>query len=65
MEEFEVNHLSLDKIDTLRLPLAAITGRHKAYPLRIYKSGKVPNENITSNILLNENITRCKQHLTR
>jgi hypothetical protein len=60
MEEFEVNHLSLNKIDTLRLHLAAITGRHKDYYLRMYKSAKILNGNISvSNILLDSGATHA------
>jgi hypothetical protein len=59
MEEFGVYHLSLNKI-ALQLHLAVITGRHKAYYLRIYKSGKVLNGNISvCNILLDSGATHA------
>jgi hypothetical protein len=40
-------HLSLSKIDILKTHSATITGRHKSYYLRIYKSGKILNGDIS------------------
>jgi hypothetical protein len=51
-EMFEMNHLSLSKIDILRTHLATITGRHKSNYLRIYKSGEILNGNISVGYIL-------------
>jgi hypothetical protein len=63
MEEFEVNNLSLNKIDTLRLHLAAITGLLayiRVISLVSSSNGKVLTGIINvSNILLDSGTTHA------
>jgi tRNA G37 N-methylase TrmD len=59
-EVFEMNHLSSGKINILKTHLVTITGRHESYYLRIYKSVKILNGNLSvGHILLDSGATHA------